>query len=80
VRRSLDGLYECPTTPTGPSPATRETGDDVLITQAARRLLRADHRGFVGRGEAELKGKHEPVRLHAPLAAAAPGSVRLRAL
>jgi class 3 adenylate cyclase len=60
--------------------ATRETGDDVLITEATRLLLRADHGGFVGRGEAELKGKHEPVRLHAPLAAAAPGSVRLRAL
>jgi class 3 adenylate cyclase len=50
--------------------ATRTTGDDVLITEATRSRLRADHGGFVGRGEAELKGKSTRVRLHAPLAAA----------
>src|SRR4051812_19371338 len=53
--------------------ATRETGDDVLVTEATRRLLRRDHGGFVGRGEAELKGKSRRVRLHAPTVAAAPG-------
>jgi class 3 adenylate cyclase len=61
--------------------ATRATGDDVLITEATRALLRADHGGFVGRGEADLKGKSERVRLHAPLAAAAEDrDVRLRAI
>jgi adenylate cyclase len=50
--------------------ATRATGDDVLITEATRVLLVADHGGFVSRGEADLKGKSERVRLHAPLAAA----------
>jgi class 3 adenylate cyclase len=49
--------------------ATRTTGDDVLITEATRSRLRADHGGFVGRGEADLKGKTTRVRLHAPLAA-----------
>jgi class 3 adenylate cyclase len=51
--------------------ATRATGDDILLTEATRELLRRDHGGFVGRGEAELKGKSERVRLHAPLAVAA---------
>jgi class 3 adenylate cyclase len=61
--------------------ATRATGDEVLVTEATRVLLREDHGGFVGRGEAELKGKAARVRLHAPLAAAAvDSSVRLRAI
>jgi class 3 adenylate cyclase len=61
--------------------ATRETGDEVLLTEATRRLLRRDHGGFVGRGEAELKGKSERVRLHAPVAAAAADrSLRLQAI
>jgi class 3 adenylate cyclase len=61
--------------------ATRTTGDDVLITDATLQLLRADHGGFVGRGEAQLKGKSERVRLHAPLVTAAVGSdVRLTAI
>jgi class 3 adenylate cyclase len=51
--------------------ATRITGDEVLLTEATRALLRDDHGGFVGRGDAELKGKTERVRLHAPLTAAA---------
>jgi adenylate cyclase len=61
--------------------ATRITGDEILLTEATRALLREDHGGFVGRGDAELKGKHERVRLHAPLGGAAPGrAVRLRAI
>jgi adenylate cyclase len=61
--------------------ATRATGDDVLITEATRALLRADHGGFISRGEAELKGKATRVRLHAPRAAAAMDrDVRLRAI
>jgi adenylate cyclase len=61
--------------------ATRLTGDDVLLTEATRELLRDEHGGFVGRGDAELKGKSTRVRLHAPLAAAgASRSVTLRAI
>ena len=61
--------------------ATRLTGDDILLTEATRERLRADHGGFVGRGDAELKGKSERVLLHAPLgAAAADSAVRLRAI
>jgi adenylate cyclase len=61
--------------------ATRQTGDDILLTEATRALLRDDHGGFVGRGEADLKGKAERVRLHAPLAGAAVGrAVSLRAI
>jgi len=56
---------------------TRLTDDDVLVTEATRRRLRRDHGGFVERPTVELKGKIEPVRLHAPLraAAAAPAGV-----
>jgi adenylate cyclase len=50
---------------------TRQTDDDVLVTDATRVLLRADHGGFVPRGEVELRGKSEAVRVHAPRAAAA---------
>jgi class 3 adenylate cyclase len=62
--------------------ATRITGDEVLLTEATRALLRRDHGGFAGRGDAELKGKTERVRLHAPLAAAAANrpAVELRAI
>jgi class 3 adenylate cyclase len=61
--------------------ATRATGDEVLVTEATRARLRRDHGGFVGRGEAALKGKAERVLLHAPLAAAgADRDVRLRAI
>jgi class 3 adenylate cyclase len=61
--------------------ATRITGDDILLTEATRVLLRADHGGFVGRGDAELKGKQERVRLHAPVGGAAQGrAVQLRAI
>jgi adenylate cyclase len=62
--------------------ATRITGDDVLLTEATRSLLARDHGGFVGRGDAELKGKTERVRLHAPVTAAAVDrpAVELRAI
>jgi adenylate cyclase len=61
--------------------ATRETGDDVLLTEATRRLLRRDHGGFVPRGDAELKGKSQRVRLHAPvLAAVLDRAISLRAI
>jgi len=61
--------------------ATRITGDDILLTEATRARLTAEHGGFVGRGDAELKGKSERVRLHAPrTAAAADRAVRLRAI
>jgi class 3 adenylate cyclase len=49
---------------------TRETGDVILITDATCCLLQRDHGGFAERPPAELKGKTERVRLHAPLAAA----------
>lgn len=51
---------------------TRQTDDDVLITEATRCLLQHHHGGFVERPTVALKGKSEAVRLHAPLRAAAP--------
>ena len=45
---------------------TRETGDDVLITEATRCLLLQDHGGFAQRPTVELKGKTERVALYAP--------------
>jgi class 3 adenylate cyclase len=49
---------------------TRQTDDDVLVTEATRALLRADHGEFLPRGEVELRGRSEPVLVHAPRAAA----------
>jgi len=49
---------------------TRETDDDVLITEATRLALRNDVE-LVERGRFELKGIDEPVHLHAPLPVAA---------
>ncbi len=46
--------------------ATRDTGDDVLITAATKDLLRRDHGDWVERDPVPLKGKSEPVRLFAP--------------
>jgi class 3 adenylate cyclase len=43
---------------------TRETGDDVLITEATRALL-DEPRGVLPRGHVELPGKRERVQLHA---------------
>jgi class 3 adenylate cyclase len=50
---------------------TRLTGDDMLITEATRRLLTLPFCGFVERPTMTLKGKTEPVGLYAPLDAAA---------
>ncbi|MCW3017635.1 MAG: adenylate/guanylate cyclase with integral rane sensor [Solirubrobacterales bacterium] len=47
---------------------TRETGDDILITEATRCLLTRDFGGFVERPTVELKGKTERVRIYAPAA------------
>jgi class 3 adenylate cyclase len=56
---------------------TRETGDDILITEATRCLLRADHGAIAERPTMTLKGKSEPVRLSAPVGAGpAPGPDR----
>jgi adenylate cyclase len=46
--------------------ATRETGDNVLITAATHAQLRNDHGTWTERDPVELKGKSEPVRLYAP--------------
>ena len=46
---------------------TRETGDDVLLTEATRRLLRRDHGAFFERPKVVLKGKRQVVRLYAPV-------------
>jgi class 3 adenylate cyclase len=50
---------------------TRDTGDDVLVTDATRRLLTRDHGGFAERPKVTLRGKRQAVRLYAPLRAAA---------
>jgi class 3 adenylate cyclase len=46
--------------------ATRQTGDDVLITSATRAALQGEWE-LVSRGGIELKGKAEPVEVFAPL-------------
>ena len=64
---------------------TRQTGDDVLITDATRCLMTSGQDAFEYRVEAELKGKTERVRLFAPaevpattgaIAAGAPAQLR----
>jgi adenylate cyclase len=45
--------------------ATRETGDDVLITEATRAALRPGAFDLIERAPVRLKGKSEPVRLWA---------------
>lgn len=45
--------------------ATRETGDDVLITDSTRALLADGEFAFEARPAVPLKGKREPVRLWA---------------
>ncbi len=47
--------------------ATRQTGDDVLITEATKRLL-LRRLPVVSRGTVPLKGKAEPLEVFAPLA------------
>ncbi len=49
---------------------TRETKDDVLITQATKDALKRDAE-LAERGRFDLKGLDEPVRLYAPLPIAA---------
>jgi adenylate cyclase len=44
---------------------TRETGDDVLLTEATRRLLGNATTGTKARGEAELRGISAPVSVYA---------------
>ena len=48
--------------------ATRQTGDEVLVTQATCALLTRDSFDFVERPPVELRGKTEQVRLFAPVA------------
>jgi adenylate cyclase len=48
---------------------TRETDDAVLVTDATCSLLARDHGGFAERGEVALRGRSEPVKVHAALAA-----------
>jgi adenylate cyclase len=52
--------------------ATRETGDQVLITDSTRALLTPGRFPLQPRGVVELKGKREQVRLWAPDPVAAP--------
>jgi adenylate cyclase len=49
--------------------ATRRTGDDVLITDATRALLRRELADWEERPPVPLKGKREPIALYAPRAA-----------
>ena len=46
--------------------ATRETDDDVLITEATRTRLQREHCAWQRRPPIPLKGKSEPVALYAP--------------
>jgi class 3 adenylate cyclase len=59
--------------------ATRETGDDVLVTEATRALVRASDCVFVERPTIELKGKSAPVRLYACGPAEAPPAAQVAA-
>ncbi len=59
--------------------ATRDTGDDVLITEDTRRRLRNPGCGFVERKTVELKGKQVHVQLWAPRAFPVDGSSHDRA-
>jgi adenylate cyclase len=52
--------------------ATRQTGDDVLITEATKRLL-LRRSAVVSRGTVPLKGKVEPLEVFSPLALVAEG-------
>ena len=48
--------------------ATRQTGDDVLITEATRAMLKTDFGSWEERPPVPLKGKSEVIRLYAPRA------------
>lgn len=56
--------------------ATRQTGDDVLITETTRSLLRKGTSEWEERPSVPLKGKEQTVRLYAPVETAivAPGA------
>ena len=60
--------------------ATRETGDDILITEATRELLTRDFEAFERRPVIALKGKSDTVRLFAPVVAPEERRARLRAV
>jgi adenylate cyclase len=67
--------------------ATRETGDDVLVTDATCALVRSAPCTFTERDDVELRGKSRPVRLFAcepvedpPAAEVAAGGLRRGAL
>lgn len=49
---------------------TRETGDDLLVTEATRAVLRVAQCDFVPRGRVALKGKREDVLVHAAVGTA----------
>ena len=51
--------------------ATRETGDDLLITDATRAALTGDRDGWQERPPVALKGKEQAVALYAPARVAA---------
>jgi adenylate cyclase len=46
--------------------ATRETGDDVLITEATHERMGDDHGHWTARPAISLRGKRAEVRLYAP--------------
>lgn len=48
--------------------ATRDTGDDLLVTEATRARLRRDHGTFEPRPDVALRGKARPQRLWTPTA------------
>jgi class 3 adenylate cyclase len=50
--------------------ATRQTGDDILITEAVLAQLEHDHGEWEERPRVPLKGKSETIRLYAPRALA----------
>jgi class 3 adenylate cyclase len=56
--------------------ATRETGDDILVTAATRDALTRGELELASRGMVELKGKSEPVEVLAPVVAAQPAGQR----
>jgi adenylate cyclase len=45
---------------------TRETGDEILLTEATHCLLSEKESGVEARGEAQLRGIAEPVALYSP--------------
>ncbi len=47
--------------------ATRQTGDQILLTAQTRALLGEDHGDFVSRPGLTLKGKAAPVQIYSPL-------------